>query len=244
MKLTNIDDIRRHIEQFIWPNEEAKQRDKRERILLAATKLFVGQGYRKTSMDEVARMAGVAKGTLYLYYRNKAELVYHAIALEKRNHVDRLAPVVEATLSPRQRLGTWVAVAIIIVREMPLTSSLIQGDHEIALALNDMDATVLEDTNAAQIDALMELLGDAADSNLAASDLALRCQVLLDLMSSVTTFTHLHASGASSPDYVATLAEAIVNGALSVDVSVDRELLNEIASNNQESSNDRLVASR
>ena len=60
---------------------EGKQDLKRQRIIEAATALFIEQGYRKTSLDEIARRAGVAKGTLYLYAKGKAELLMQAIAV-------------------------------------------------------------------------------------------------------------------------------------------------------------------
>ena len=37
--------------------------------------LFERLGYRRTSVDEVARQAGVAKGTVYLYFKTKADLL-------------------------------------------------------------------------------------------------------------------------------------------------------------------------
>ena len=64
--------------------EEVRQARKRERILDAATRQFIAHGYRKASVDEIARDAGIAKGTLYLYYRTKAELLVHAVTREKQ----------------------------------------------------------------------------------------------------------------------------------------------------------------
>jgi TetR/AcrR family transcriptional repressor of mexJK operon len=48
--------------------------------LSAAGQLFQTQGYDKTSMDEVARQAGVAKMTLYSYFSDKQALFEAAIA--------------------------------------------------------------------------------------------------------------------------------------------------------------------
>jgi AcrR family transcriptional regulator len=47
---------------------------KREAILGAALELFGRYGYRRTSIDDIARAAGVAKGTVYLYVENKEVL--------------------------------------------------------------------------------------------------------------------------------------------------------------------------
>jgi AcrR family transcriptional regulator len=53
--------------------------DKRDRILDAAQRLFVRYGVKRTSIDDVAREAGIAKGTVYLSFASKAEL-FAAIA--------------------------------------------------------------------------------------------------------------------------------------------------------------------
>jgi AcrR family transcriptional regulator len=52
----------------------AEQTPKRDRILGAALKLFAHQPYQAVTMDRVAVAAGVAKGTLYLYFPSKDAL--------------------------------------------------------------------------------------------------------------------------------------------------------------------------
>jgi AcrR family transcriptional regulator len=51
-----------------------QQPPKRERILAAALKLFAHEPYQAVTMDRVAEAAGVAKGTLYLYFPSKDAL--------------------------------------------------------------------------------------------------------------------------------------------------------------------------
>lgn len=46
----------------------------REKILLAARTVFGQKGFYETKMDDIAREAGIAKGTLYLYFKSKEEL--------------------------------------------------------------------------------------------------------------------------------------------------------------------------
>ena len=41
-------------------------------VVLAGLRLFTQYGYRKTSIDEIARAAQVAKRTVYLHFENKA----------------------------------------------------------------------------------------------------------------------------------------------------------------------------
>jgi TetR/AcrR family transcriptional regulator of autoinduction and epiphytic fitness len=60
------------------------QTNKRQLILQAATRLFTSQGFRKTSVDEIASLAKVSKATIYQYFADKSELlgeVYKSRAL-------------------------------------------------------------------------------------------------------------------------------------------------------------------
>lgn len=49
--------------------------DKRERILDAAVRVFAKKGFHATRVSEVAKAAGVADGTIYLYFKSKDELL-------------------------------------------------------------------------------------------------------------------------------------------------------------------------
>lgn len=55
-----------------------RQSDKRERILSAAVKVFARNGFYNAKVSEVAREAGVADGTIYLYFKNKDDLLISA----------------------------------------------------------------------------------------------------------------------------------------------------------------------
>jgi TetR/AcrR family fatty acid metabolism transcriptional regulator len=49
--------------------------DKRQRILTAAAKVFARKGYHGARVSEIARRADVADGTIYLYFRNKEDIL-------------------------------------------------------------------------------------------------------------------------------------------------------------------------
>ena len=49
--------------------------DKREAILRAATRVFAESGYFNSKVADVARVAGVADGTVYLYFKSKEEIL-------------------------------------------------------------------------------------------------------------------------------------------------------------------------
>ena len=212
LEFEGIAEIRQWMDEFLWPEPDGKQRAKRVRILEAATGLFVRFGYRKTSIDEVARAAGVAKGTVYLYYRNKAELVLHAIALEKSGYLDRLEPLLEAEMAAAERLRALIALGLIGMQEMPLLSSLSGGDHELALALGEVDASVLARIDGWRAEFMIGLLDEATDRSLSRQTLLTRAQVLIDVISGVVLSGALSARDADREDYVWTLAATLVDG--------------------------------
>ncbi|MET1248180.1 TetR/AcrR family transcriptional regulator [Sporolactobacillus sp. STCC-11] len=50
--------------------------DRKENIIVAAERTFASFGYKATTMDLVARLADVGKGTIYTFFKNKEELFY------------------------------------------------------------------------------------------------------------------------------------------------------------------------
>ncbi|MBR5113502.1 MAG: TetR/AcrR family transcriptional regulator [Clostridia bacterium] len=59
---------------------EEKKNMKRTNILDAAAKLFMDKSFASTAVDDVVKMAGVAKGTFYLYFKDKYDLLNQIVA--------------------------------------------------------------------------------------------------------------------------------------------------------------------
>jgi AcrR family transcriptional regulator len=55
------------------------RRERADRILDTARELLLSWGYRRVTIDELARRAGVGKGTIYLHWRSREE-VFHAVS--------------------------------------------------------------------------------------------------------------------------------------------------------------------
>ena len=63
------------------------QHEREQRILDAAANLIAHYGYDKTTVDEIAREAGVSKGAIYLHFKSKEDL-FEALLLREigRDH--------------------------------------------------------------------------------------------------------------------------------------------------------------
>jgi len=58
----------------IVERKEREKKQRKEEIIQAAEKVFFSKGFELSTMDDIADMAELSKGTLYLYFKNKADL--------------------------------------------------------------------------------------------------------------------------------------------------------------------------
>jgi len=65
-----------------------RDNDKRRRILDAAVRVFAKKGYFGAKVAEIARRAGVADGTIYLYFHNKEDILVSLFNEVMAEHID------------------------------------------------------------------------------------------------------------------------------------------------------------
>lgn len=207
-----IADIARQLDEFLQPEQDPRQARKRERILAAAVERFTAFGYRKTSVEDVASAAGVAKGTVYLYYRSKPELLLHAVAWEKRSYLARLEPLWQGDMPAADRLRELIALGLVMKQQMPLVTRLTGGDHELALAMQEVDVAVLQDMGELQMQVTAALLDAATGQQLPRAELEARCRVLIDAIFAVMTSEPMVPTSLSLDDYARRMATLLVCG--------------------------------
>ena len=76
-------------DSFIIRMPRKRSDDKRRRILQAAVKVFARRGYFGARVSEIARKAGVADGTIYLYFRSKEDILVSLFDEVMAEHLDR-----------------------------------------------------------------------------------------------------------------------------------------------------------
>src|SRR3954468_1803075 len=95
---------------------------KTERITAAARKRFEHYGINKTSMQEIAADAGVAVGTVYLYFANKDELIV-ACAEDFVEHHRQVAAEILANDSPADgKLKSYVVARFRLAAQLRTSS--------------------------------------------------------------------------------------------------------------------------
>jgi TetR/AcrR family transcriptional regulator, fatty acid metabolism regulator protein len=77
---------------------------KRDLILRAATDVFADRGFFNAQVADVARAAGIAAGTVYLYFRSKDDLLISIFERTMRDGLDEGRSAVAAIADPIERL--------------------------------------------------------------------------------------------------------------------------------------------
>ncbi len=78
--------------------------DKRDAILRAAIKVFARNGYFQSQVADVARVAGVAAGTVYLYFQNKDDLLVSIFERTMRDAIAEGKAALVEVHDPAERL--------------------------------------------------------------------------------------------------------------------------------------------
>jgi AcrR family transcriptional regulator len=100
--------------------EHLVERDNREAILEAALTVFAEHGFHATSLDDVARAAGVTKGTLYWYFKRKEDL-YAAIGQRLSPLIGGIPNLARLMDYPPEKMFPLVASAFLASFENPRT---------------------------------------------------------------------------------------------------------------------------
>lgn len=81
-------------------------------ILAAAHRVFADKGFHEATIDEVARAANVAKGTVYLYYRSKRELYRAALKRGILEMLEKTSMSVEAADSTEKKILAFIETKV------------------------------------------------------------------------------------------------------------------------------------
>ena len=93
--------------------------NKRERIIAAAAKLFGEKDYHDTTTAKIAESAGVAAGTIYIYFRSKEELLVAVFEEFLGGHMKRLREGVEREKTPRDKLMRLLELGLQLMQDNP-----------------------------------------------------------------------------------------------------------------------------
>jgi AcrR family transcriptional regulator len=94
------------------------ENSKKERIVKAAKLLFARYGFKKTTVEEICREAGIGKGTAYLHFEDKEDILREVVDEFCQTALVRLRSVVGGQSSPPKALRSFFHCKLQIVQEL------------------------------------------------------------------------------------------------------------------------------
>jgi len=85
-------------------NKKSKTNGKYHQILEAAIKVFAEQGFHQATISQIAREAGVADGTIYLYFKNKEDIMVNFFGYKTKEVFGRFREEVDKADNARDKL--------------------------------------------------------------------------------------------------------------------------------------------
>ena len=103
--------------------------DTRETLLKTAQKLFARFGFNKTTVDEIASAAHIAKSTLYHHFASKEDIFRAVIEREGKTLAKRIRDAVEAVDTPQEKLRAYVITRMGHLRELANFYSALRDEY-------------------------------------------------------------------------------------------------------------------
>jgi TetR/AcrR family fatty acid metabolism transcriptional regulator len=99
--------------------------EKRDRILAAAEQVFARHGFFAAKVADIARAAGVADGTIYLYFKSKDDLLISLF----ESRMERVNALLDARITQtkgnRERLEAFVRTYLAMIAEQPAVAEVL-----------------------------------------------------------------------------------------------------------------------
>ncbi len=100
--------------------------DKRVRIVDAAVGVFAEKGYHSARISDIARQAGVADGTIYLYFRNKEDLLLTIFEEKMDGILQGLQAALTGVEGPQERMRVFARFHFEQMRQQPALAQVLQ----------------------------------------------------------------------------------------------------------------------
>jgi len=135
--------------------------DKRARIMEAAVKVFSERGFHSATVAEIAKAAGVADGTIYLYFKSKDDLLLRLFDEKMTDLLGEARTALSEEKSAPARLRRFILLHLALVERNPeLASVLIVELRQSAQFIKAADRAKL----AAYVDLIAEVVRGGQES--------------------------------------------------------------------------------
>jgi TetR/AcrR family fatty acid metabolism transcriptional regulator len=103
-----------------------RSNNKKELIINAAIKVFAKKGFYTANVSDVAKLAGVADGTIYLYFKNKDDLLISLFETKMEEVLQQFSNYLNAESTPEKKLRRFIHLYFQMIEEDPELAEVFQ----------------------------------------------------------------------------------------------------------------------
>ncbi|OGQ96034.1 MAG: TetR family transcriptional regulator [Deltaproteobacteria bacterium RIFOXYD12_FULL_57_12] len=100
--------------------------DKHEKIIKAAVKVFAKKGFFSARISDIAKVAKVADGTIYLYFNNKFDILLSVFDIEIGRLINQVKELIEKETNPCRMLEIFALKHLSLLKENRSLAEIIQ----------------------------------------------------------------------------------------------------------------------
>lgn len=127
--------------------EDQDESDRRDQILEAANQCFTQLGIQRTSVQDVARMANLSRGTVYRYFEDRNVLIEAAIEFGAQKFYQLVAAAMADKSTLAEKLGAMAETHAVILLDHRTRNRLMADDAELMRhMISDGDSAVRRST--------------------------------------------------------------------------------------------------
>jgi len=137
-----------------------KDPDKPQQIVDAAIRVFARNGYYNSRVSDIAREAGIASGTIYLYFRTKEEILVTLFREQMAAFVAHLRREIAGETDPVEKIRRLVELHFTVLEQSPALAEVVQVELR-------QGHKFFRGASAHEVSAYFELIGSVLEEGVA-----------------------------------------------------------------------------
>ncbi|QKG78829.1 TetR/AcrR family transcriptional regulator [Tenuifilum thalassicum] len=114
-----------------------EHQDMRENIVRVATEVFSRFGFKKTSMEDIARALRMGKSSIYYYFKGKEEIFQAVVDKEANLLRVKVKEILDSSLEAKEKLRSYVKLRMDVIKHLSNYMEILKNDDLMNLELTE-----------------------------------------------------------------------------------------------------------
>jgi len=195
---------------------EEKKQAQREAIMEVARKHFERFGYKRAVIDDIVREVGIAKGTFYLYFKSKDQLLFELISQLRHEMIADFMSTLEEEPTAEGRIRIIIEMSFQAFEDYPLLARLLVEDPEFRIVTKMMEEPSAQEEMRQAVAYMQALLRAGIEGGELREDLDLE---IVPMVVGMLKFLHYYTSlldkhGVTREQFIDGLVDVVLKGLL------------------------------